>query len=76
MKRIFKTILLAISTMGICSCEEVHSLGGWYHVIVPDEGRSNIVIMTVDPHDDTKARQAVIEMQAGNAFAQFSILQQ
>ena len=43
--------------------------GGWYHVTLPDNGKSNNVILTVDPHDDTKPRQAVIVMQAGNASA-------
>lgn len=50
--------------------------GGWYHILVPDKGKSNTVIITVDPHDDTKPRQATIEMQAGNAFTKFTISQQ
>ena len=49
--------------------------GGWYHILVPDKGKSNTVIITVDPHDDTKPRHATIEMQAGNAFTKFSISQ-
>ena len=49
--------------------------GGWYHVTLPDNGKSNTVILTVDPHDDTKPRQAVIVMQAGNASAKISISQ-
>ena len=49
--------------------------GGWYHILVPDKGKSNTVIITVDPHDDTKPRQATIEMQAGNAFTTFTISQ-
>lgn len=60
--------------------EEVHTSdlldGGWYHILVPDKGKSNTVIITVDPHDDTKPRQATIEMQAGNAFTKFTISQQ
>ena len=60
--------------------EEVHTYdlldGGWYHILVPDKGKSNTVIITVDPHDDTKPRQATIEMQAGNAFTKFTISQQ
>ena len=50
--------------------------GGWYHVIVPDKGKSNTVIIAVDQHYDTKPRQAVIEMQAGDAFTKISISQQ
>ena len=50
--------------------------GGWYHVSVPDKGKSNTVIITVDPHYDTEPRQAVIDMQAGDAFTRFSISQQ
>ena len=50
--------------------------GGWYHILVPDKGKSNTVIITVDPHDDTKPRHATIEMQAGNAFTKFTISQQ
>ena len=50
-------------------------MGGWYHVTVPKNGKGNTVIITVDPHDDTKPRQAIIEMQAGNAFAKISISQ-
>ena len=59
--------------------EEVHTYdlldGGWYHILVPDKGKSNTVIITVDPHDDTKPRQATIQMQAGNAFTTFTISQ-
>lgn len=50
--------------------------GGWYHITVPDKGKSNTVIITVDPHYDTEPRQAVIDMQAGDAFTRFSISQQ
>ena len=50
--------------------------GGWYHVLVPDKGKSNTVIITVDQHYDTKPRQAIIEMQAGDAFTKISISQQ
>ena len=60
--------------------EEVHTYdlldGGWYHILVPDKGKSNTVIITVDLHYDTKPRQATIEMQAGNAFTKFTISQQ
>ena len=60
--------------------ENVHTYdlldGGWYHVLVPDKGKSNTVIITVDLQYDTKPRQATIEMQAGNAFTKFTISQQ
>lgn len=49
--------------------------GGWYHVMIPDKGNSNTIIITVDPHDDAEPRQAIIQMQAGNAFAKISIAQ-
>ena len=49
--------------------------GGWYHVTLPDNGKSNTVVIAADPHDDTKPRQAVIVMQAGNASAKISISQ-
>ena len=50
--------------------------GGWFHIIVPDKGKSNTVIITVDAHDNTTPRQAVVQMQCGNAFTKFSISQQ
>ena len=45
-------------------------------IYIPDKGKSNTVIITVDPHDDTNPRQATIQMQAGNAFTKFTISQQ
>ena len=30
--------------------------GGWDHILVSDKGKSNTVIITVDPQDDTKPR--------------------
>ena len=50
--------------------------GGWYHILVPDKGKSNTVIITVDQNDDAKPRHATIEMQAGDAFTKFTISQQ
>ena len=50
--------------------------GSWYHVMVPDKGKSNTIIITVDPIGDRgQPREAVIEMQAGNAFSKISIAQ-
>lgn len=50
--------------------------GGWYHILVPDQGKSNSAIMTVAPNDGTKPRQAIIEMTVSEAFTTFSIAQQ
>ena len=51
--------------------------GGWYHVTVPDKGKSNTIIITVDPlSGDRLPREAIIKMQAGDAFTQISIAQQ
>ena len=51
--------------------------GGWYRVTVPDKGKSNTIIITVDPlSDGGNPREAIIEMQAGNAFTKISISQQ
>jgi hypothetical protein len=51
--------------------------GGWYHVTVPDKGKSNTIIITVDPlSGDGNQREAIIEMQAGDAFTKISIAQQ
>ena len=50
--------------------------GGWYHVTVPDKGKSNTIIITVDPlSGDRLPREAIIEMQAGDAFTKISIAQ-
>ena len=76
MKRFVYAIAFAAILFFSSSCEEVNMDGGWYHILVPDKGKSNTVIITVDPHDDTKPRQATIEMQAGNAFTKFTISQQ
>ena len=51
--------------------------GGWYRVTVPDKGKSNTIIIAVDPlSDGGNPREAIIEMQAGDAFTQISIAQQ
>ena len=60
--------------------EETHTYdlldGGWYHVTVPDKGKSNTIIITVDPlSGDGNPREAIIEMQAGDAFTKISIAQ-
>lgn len=50
--------------------------GGWYHVTVPDKGKSNTIIITVDPlSGDGNPREAIIGMQAGDAFTKISIAQ-
>ena len=49
--------------------------GGWYHASVPDKGRSNKIIITVDRNNTAKPRQATIEMEAGDAFTRVKIYQ-
>ena len=51
--------------------------GGWYRASVPiyEKGKGNTIIITVDPHNDTKPRTAVIEMQTGDAFTKINISQ-
>ena len=50
--------------------------GGWYHVVVPDKGKSNSIIITVDPNESSEPRTAVIQMTVGDAFTSISISQQ
>ena len=50
--------------------------GGWYHVQVPDKGKSNSIIITVDPNEGSESRTAIIEMTVGDAFTSISISQQ
>lgn len=49
--------------------------GGWYHASVPEKGRSNKLIITVDQNFTAKPRQATIEMEAGDAFTSVKIYQ-
>ncbi len=49
--------------------------GGWYHVSVPDKGRSNTVIIKVDQNIPAMPRQAIINMTAGDVFTSISIHQ-
>lgn len=49
--------------------------GGWYHVSVPDKGRSNTVIIKVDQNIPAMPRQAIINMTAGDIFTSISIHQ-
>lgn len=67
----------AISSDGEEACTYDILEGSWYHVMVPEKGRSNTIIITVDPTGDAEGpREAVIEMQAGNAFTRITIAQQ
>ena len=50
--------------------------GGWYHVVVPDKGKSNTIIITVDPNEGSEPRKAIIDMTVGDAFTSISISQQ
>lgn len=49
--------------------------GGWYHASVPNKGRSNQLIISVDPNYTAKPRQAYIAMEAGDAFTTVKIYQ-
>ena len=49
--------------------------GGWYHAAVPDKGRSNKLVITVDQNITAKPRQAIIDMEAGDAFTTVKIFQ-
>ena len=50
--------------------------GGWYHVMVPDKGKSNTIIITVDPiNHGGRPREAIITMTVGDAFSNISIAQ-
>lgn len=49
--------------------------GGWYHASVPEKGRSNKLIITVDQNYTAKPRQATIDMEAGDAFTSVKIYQ-
>lgn len=49
--------------------------GGWYHASVPNKGRSNKLIITVDRNITAKPRQATIQMEAGDAFTSVKIYQ-
>ena len=67
----------ATSSDGEQACTYDILEGSWYHVMVPDKGKSNTIIITVDPlSGDGNPREAIIEMQAGDAFTKISIAQQ
>ena len=42
---------------------------------VPNKGRSNTVVISVDPNDTAKPRTAFIDMTAGDVFTQISVAQ-
>ena len=58
-----------------CSGNDVFLEGGWYHAIVPEKGRSNQLVITVDQNITAKPRQATIVMEAGDAFTTVKIYQ-
>lgn len=49
--------------------------GDWFHVTVPDKGRSNTVVITVDLHYDASIRTGAVEMTVGDAFTTIIITQ-
>ena len=66
----------ATSSDGEQACTYDILEGSWYYVMVPDKGKSNTIIITADPiGDGGQPREAIIEMQAGNAFCKISISQ-
>lgn len=48
----------------------------WFQALVPDNGKSNQVIVTVDANTLGKPREAVLEMTAGDIFGTILIYQQ
>ncbi len=72
----YRGYIHATSSDGEEACTYDILEGDWYHVMVPDKGKSNTIIITVDPiGDGGQPREAIIEMQAGNAFSKISIAQ-
>lgn len=47
----------------------------WYRVSIPNKGKSNTVIVSVDPNYTTKPRTAIIDLTSGDVFASISIHQ-
>ena len=46
MKRILFALISVVASL--TSCERIILDGGWFHVLVPDKGKSNTIIITVD----------------------------
>ena len=66
----------ATSSDGEQACTYDILEGSWYHVMVPDKGKSNTIIITVDPIDHGgRPREAIITMTVGDAFSNISIAQ-
>ncbi len=49
--------------------------GGWYRALIPEKGRSNTVVIIVDPNEGAP-RRTFIQMSVGNAFARIDISQE
>ena len=49
--------------------------GGWYHAHIPNKGVSKQLVIAVDKNETGKSRQAIIEMECGDAFGNIKILQ-
>ena len=65
----------ATSTGGQEACTYDLLDGGWYHAAVPNKGRSNELVITVDQNTTSTSRHAFIKVQAGDAFGSVSITQ-
>ncbi|MBP5488526.1 MAG: BACON domain-containing protein [Bacteroidales bacterium] len=48
----------------------------WFQALVPDNGKSNQVIVTVDANTLGKPREAILEMTGGDIFSHILIYQQ
>lgn len=49
--------------------------GGWYHVRIPNKGKSNVVTISADQNYTTKPRTAIIDLTSGDVFTSISISQ-
>ena len=49
--------------------------GGWYQALVPNNGQSNQLIITVGPNDTGQQRHATLTLQCCNAFTHLRIYQ-
>ena len=49
--------------------------GGWYQAVVPNNGRSNQLVVTVQANSTGVERKATIAMEAGDAFTTIQISQ-
>lgn len=70
-----KNYTFSTSTDGEKACTFDILEGGWYHATVPNTGKSNQLIVTVDPNETGQKRLAFIMMESGDAFTSIAIEQ-